>query len=333
MSQPTPSSTGDTLTISPVRGKTFGAVVTGVRLAELDERTFEQIHAAFLQYGFLVFPGQFLTEPQSVAFGQRFGELEFGGIPMSNQRRLAEGSYGEIFDLETQLMRTNIGNEAWHTDSTYKPISSKCAMLSAVTVPDEGGDTELADARAAYAALDDTTKQKIQHLSAYHSTQYSQANDIGDFPAQSEKSVYHGEAYLRPLVKVHPETGVKNLFVGRHAFGIPGLSREESRSLLKSLVEFIVSEPARVYVHHWQPGDTLLWDNRALLHRARPYDYRKPRVLIGTRVAGDPASELAYYPTDPAAEAGRQALSRELELLREEAKDRMFRATTATVPL
>lgn len=321
------------LTITPIEGKTFGAVATGIRLAELGDGEFDAVHRAFLDYGFLVFPGQFLTEPQSVAFGQRFGELEFGGIPMSNQRRLAEGSYGEIFDLKTQLMRTNIGNEAWHTDSTYKPVSSKCAMLSAVTVPDAGGETELADARAAYAALDEATKRKIEHLSAYHSTQYSQANDIGDFPVQSEKSVYHGEAYLRPLVKVHPETGVKNLFVGRHAFGIPGLSRAESRSLLKSLVDFIVSDPARVYVHHWQVGDTLLWDNRALLHRARPYDYAKPRVLIGTRVAGDPASELAYYPTDPAAEAGRQALARELELLREETADRLFGATTAAVPL
>ncbi|HEY5646886.1 MAG TPA: TauD/TfdA family dioxygenase, partial [Pseudomonadales bacterium] len=282
--------------------------------------------------GFLVFPGQFLTEQENAEFGKRFGELEFGGIPLSNQRRVAEGKYGEVFDVQTQLMRTNIGNETWHTDSTYKPLSSKCAMLSAVTVPAEGGETELADTRAAYAALDDATRKKIEHLSAYHSTQYSQANDIGDFPVQGNNEIYHGEAYLRPLVKVHPETGVKNLFIGRHAFGIPGLSREESRTLLRSLVAFVVSDPARVYVHHWQPGDTLLWDNRALLHRARPYDYSKPRVLIGTRIAGDPASELAYYPTDPAAEAGRQALARELKLLKEETKDRMFGSTTAAAP-
>ncbi|MGD8418134.1 MAG: TauD/TfdA family dioxygenase [Pseudomonadales bacterium] len=321
------------LTVSPIEGKTFGAVVTGVHLGRLTDDEFARIHAAFLEHGFLLFPGQFLSEQENVAFGERFGALEFGGIPMSNQRRVAEGSYGDIFDLQTQLMRTNIGNEAWHTDSTYKPISSKCALLSAVTVPAAGGETELADARAAYDALDEATREKIAHLSAYHSTQYSQANDIGDFPAQSQKSVYHGEAYLRPLVKVHPETGRKNLFIGRHAFGIPGLSREESRALLKSLVEFVVADPARVYVHHWQPGDTLLWDNRCLLHRARPYDYSKPRVLIGTRVAGEPESELSYYPTDPEAEAGRQALAAELDLLREETAEKMFGASTATVPL
>ena len=95
------------------------------------------------------------------------------------------------------------------------------------------------------------------------------------------------------------------------------------------LTEFVVADEKRVYLHHWTEGDTLLWDNRCLLHRARPYDYSKPRVLTGTRIAGD-ESELAYYPDDPAAEAGRQALAAEIALLREETGDRMFGGTTAT---
>ena len=91
----------------------------------------------------------------------------------------------------------------------------------------------------------------------------------------------------------------------------------------------IVADEVRVYRHKWRVGDTLLWDNRALLHRARPYDYDSGRVLIGTRVAGDPATELAYHPADPAAQAGRDVLTAELDLLREETKDRRFGATTA----
>ena len=315
--------------ITPVPGKVFGATVTEVALASLTDEAFVRIEAAFLEYGFLLFPGQFLTDEASAAFGARFGELEFAASPMSNLERRAGGHYGRIFGLNTQRMRTNVGNEAWHTDSTYKPISSKCAMLSAVKVPATGGETELADMRAGYAALDGATKERIATLSAYHSTQYSQANDVGDFPPQDENSIYHGEAYLRPLVKVHPRTGVKNLFVGRHAFGIPGLERDESRKLLRGLVDFVVTEPTRVYSHRWQPGDTLLWDNRALLHRAKPYDYGDARVLIGTRVAGDAATELAYYPTDPAAQAGRDALKAELTLLRREVDDRRYAGTTA----
>ena len=319
------------MNITPVPGKVFGATVTGIGLDSLTDNAFERIQTAFLEYGFLLFPGQFLTDELSAAFGARFGELEFAASPMSNQERRADGHYGRIYGLNTQRMRTNVGNEAWHTDSTYKPVSSKCAMLSAVKVPATGGETELADMRAGYAALDAPAKDRIAALSAYHSTQYSQANDVGDFPPQDENSIYHGEAYLRPLVKVHPQTGVKNLFVGRHAFGIPGLSREESRKLLRGLVDFVVSDPARVYSHKWQPGDTLLWDNRALLHRAKPYDYGDARVLIGTRVAGDPATELAYYPTDPAAQAGRDALKAELDLLRREVDDRRYAGTTAAV--
>ena len=225
----------------------------------MTDAEFAAIKTAFLEFGFLLFPGQFLSDAENIAFGERFGELEFGANAMSNQARNGDGSYGGVYAIESQRMRTNVGNEAWHTDSTYKPISSKCAMLSAVRVPEQGGETELADLRAGYAALDQATKDRIETLSAYHSTQYSQANDVGDFPPQDAKGIYHGEAYLRPLVKVHPETGVKNLFVGRHAFGIPGLERAESRRLIRSLVEFVVSDPARVYSHKWRPGDTLLW--------------------------------------------------------------------------
>ena len=317
------------MTITPVKKKPFGAVVTGVELANLNDETFTLIQAAFLKFGFLLFPTQFLSDQENIEFGQRFGELEFGASPMSNQEKLAEGHYEKIFSIESQRMRTNVGNETWHTDSTYKPISSKCAMLSAVTVPTEGGETELADMRAGYVALDQAMRDRIENLSAYHSTQYSQANDLGDFPPQDTDGIYHGEAYLRPLVKVHPETGIKNLFVGRHAFGIPGLTRIESRQLLKELLEFVVSEPSRVFSHKWQPGDTLLWDNRALLHRAQSYDYSSPRVLTGTRVAGDPKTELAYYPSDPEAQAGRDALIIELDILRRETKGRRYGATTA----
>ncbi|MFL2986350.1 MAG: TauD/TfdA dioxygenase family protein [Candidatus Poriferisodalaceae bacterium] len=322
------------ITIVPMANKAFGATATGMDLKNLGDDEFSELHAAFLNHGFLLFPDQHLDEESSIAFGKRFGDLEFGGAPMANQKKHEDGSFGKIYDLQSQLMRTNVGNETWHTDSTYKPIASRVAMLSAVVVPEEGGQTELADLRSGYEALDDATKELIAGLSAFHSTNFSQANDLGDFPDTNGEGlygeVYHGEAYLRPLVKIHPETGKPNLFVGRHAFGVPGLSREESRKLIRSLIEHVVGDDSRVYSHDWVVGDTLLWDNRRALHRARPYDYSKPRYLIGTRVAGDPASELAYYPEDPEAEAGRKALTEELRVLRDETKDQMYGATTAS---
>lgn len=311
------------MSIEPVAHKRFGATVRNVRLTELREFEFKKINAALLEYGFLIFPDQHLSNDQSRDFGQWFGELEFGGLPLSNQVRRKDGSYTDVVDFNSRLMRTNVGNETWHTDSTYMPISSKCALLSAVVLPAEGGETELADMRAAYTALDLATREQIKDLAAYHSTQFSQANDLGDFPETEAGTIYHGEAYLRPLVKIHPETGIPSLFIGRHAFGIPGLTRDESRNLLHDLLAFAVGDPERVYTHHWTVGDTLLWDNRALLHRARPYDYSLPRRLIGTRVKGE-NSELAYFPDDPAAAAGREALKAELRALALEQADKTY---------
>ena len=320
-----------TMNITPIEGKVFGASVTEVDLAILSDKEFELIRVAFLEYGFLLFPEQHLSDEATIRFGQRFGELEFGSLPLSNQEKNKDGSFGRILDLESQMMRSWLGNEAWHTDSTYMPISSKAAMLLAISVPDSGGETELADARAGYAALDKKTQLLIQDLSAYHSVAYSQANDLGDFPKRGEGlgSIFHAEAYLRPLVKVHPETGLKNLFIGRHAFGIPGLKRDESKKLLQELMNVVVSDQRRVYSHSWRVGDLLMWDNRALLHRARPYDYAQPRVLMGTRVAGDPKSELAYYPEDSQAVFGREALASELKILQEETSRLRFEGSTA----
>ena len=302
---------------TPIKGKAFGATIIGITLETLTDAEFAAIHSALLEFGFLVFPGQFLSDEGNIALGSRFGELEFGALPLANQVRHRDGTLGAMAAIDSEWMKINRGNEAWHTDSTYRPISSKVAMLSAVKLPSAGGQTEFADMRAGYATLPEPMKETIAGFAAYHSTVFSQANDLGHFPEIKPDSIYHGEAYLRPLVKTHPETGVKNLLIGRHAFGIPGLSRDESRSLLDHLMAHVLGDESRVYSHEWTEGDTLIWDNRALLHRARAYDYREPRVLIGTRVQGDVPSELAYYPEDPAAEAGRQALTEELSWLRQ----------------
>lgn len=316
--------------ITPIKNKKFGAVVTNVKLKNISEAEFSEIKEAFLEFGFLLFPRQLLTEEENIHFGERFGTIEFGARPIANQKKYEDGTYGEILGQNMQRMRTNVGNEFWHTDSSYRPISSKCAILSAVKVTEKGGETELADMRSGYADLKESIKHRISDLSAYHSNQYSQANDLGDFPPAVINSFnYHGEAYLRPLVKIHPETGIKNLFIGRHAFGIQGLGRKESRELLNFLLAFVVSDKTRVFKHKWEVGDTLIWDNRALLHRAKAYDYSNPRVLTGTRVAGEAESELAYYPSDPKAQSGRDALESELALLREEAGGKKFGGSTA----
>jgi alpha-ketoglutarate-dependent taurine dioxygenase len=271
---------------------TLGAVVREFRLAELNDDHWRAIEDAFHEFAVLIFPGQHLRAEDQVAFGRRFGEIEHlygtsGHIPISNQCK--DGSLLDDEDPAMQIMR---GNEGWHTDSSYMKLAAKASMLSAQVVPASGGGTEWADMRDAYDSLEAVVRGRIHDLSAYHSLRHSQAQ-IGHTDAG--KLTYgfaEGEPPLRPLVKVHPVTRRPALYIGRHAYGIPGISECESESLLRDLLDF-ACQPPRILQHDWAPGDLVVWDNRCALHRARPYDHLEARVLRHTRIAGDPASEMA----------------------------------------
>ena len=177
------------------------------------------------------------------------------------------------------------------------PLAAKASVLSAQVVPSAGGETAWADMRAAYDALDEDKKERIDGLSAYHSLYQSQAK-IGYIVETGAGYGYHNKgAPLRPLVKTHPVTGRKSLFIGRHAYRIPMLDDAEAQELLDELVTF-ACQPPRIYAHGWQPGDVIIWDNRCVLHEARPYDFNEVRIMRHTRVAGDPASELVTTGSD-----------------------------------
>jgi alpha-ketoglutarate-dependent taurine dioxygenase len=272
-------------------GATLGAVVHGVRLAALTAGDWHAIEAAFHEHAVLIFPGQHLRAGEQVEFARRFGEIEHivpsrDTVPISNRR--ADGTLYADDEGPMHILR---GNEGWHTDSSYMPLAAKASVLSAEVVPSRGGETEWADMRAAYTALAPATRARIATLRAYHSIRYSQAR-LG----MTNQGIGYGFAVekppLRPLVKLHPVTGRPSLFIGRHAYGIPGLAPEESERLLDSLVEE-ACQPPRILRHVWSPGDVAIWDNRCVLHRARPWDHAEPRVLHHTRIAGDPRSEAA----------------------------------------
>jgi len=289
--------------ITPINA-TLGAVVTGLSLAKMDEATWKIVEQAFHDHAVLVFPGQHLAEDEQVAFANRFGDIELlapdptlKAVAISNQK-----PDGTVLHAEEDRYKSLRGNEGWHTDSSYMPLAAKASVLSAQIVPSTQGETEWADMRAAYAALDEATRRRIAGRSAYHSLYHSQAQ-IGHVVQTGGGYGFHAKgAPLRPLVKVHPVTGRPALYIGRHAYGIPGLDPAESRKLLADLVDF-ACRPPRTYAHRWQPGDVVIWDNRCVLHRARPYDYREPRVMRHTRVAGDPATELAPTHRDDRAAA------------------------------
>ena len=279
-------------TVTPTEA-TLGATITNVDLSDLDDLTWRVVENAFHEFGALIFPNQHLTEEAQIAFAKRFGDLELltpdnkiKAVSISNQKE-----DGSVYQSEDFRYKTLRGNEGWHTDSSYMPLAAKASILSAQVVPPEGGETELADMRAAYKELSEDLKNQISDLKAYHSLYQSQAKIGYDIEAGSGYGYHTKGAPLRPLVKIHPITGRKSLFIGRHAYEILGMQREDAQKLLDELVTFACQSP-RVYTHHWTPGDVLMWDNRCVLHRARPYDFSETRILRHTRVAGDPKTEL-----------------------------------------
>ncbi len=240
--------------ITPIDSATFGATVTGLRLAELDDAGFAALHAAWLQHALLIFPGQHLSNAEQIAFAKRFGPIErIGGgdiVAISNVK--ADGTVRQHTPAEwDDMMKVIVGNMAWHADSTYMPVMAQGAVFSAEVVPPSGGRTAFADMRAAYDALDDATRALVEQRAARHSLIYSQSK-LGH--VQKAGSAYLGYGMdttatpLRPLVKVHPETGRKSLLIGRHAHAIPGMDPAEAERWLEKARELF---PATEGVDQW----------------------------------------------------------------------------------
>jgi len=307
------------LNIAPIGD--FGAKVTGVDLRNLDDRLWHEVEEAFLKYGVLIFPGQHLTAEEQATFGRRFGEFESNGTDgifrISNDRSVYSNELEGHAKIGSRQWLSLIGNEGWHTDSTYTPVSSKAGLLSLQTKPPSGGGgTAFADMRAAYDALDEATKARIENLWTYNSLHYSQAL-IGSFGIEGKGyGLNPGEVYSYPMVKVHPATGRRALFIGRHSFGVPGMSANESAAfLLRLLEEATDPRSGRTLEHDWAEGDIAVWDNRCILHRARPYVYSEVRTVRGTRIAGE-ASERALEAAGVPSDDGKRRLAEELARVR-----------------
>ena len=275
----------------------FFAVVSDVDLASpFGNDILEEILNGFAEHSVLLFRNQTLDDDSQIAFSERIGPLEknitvtFGNSRPeiskisnvdSNGDVLKKGSDGEIF-LK--------GNSVWHTDSSFKVVPALGSALSAREVPPVGGETEFADMRAAYDLLNEKKRKFIQNSTAVHSFAYSQnqMNLDGHYKVTTVMNDEELEALppvQHPMIRVHPESGRKAIYAGRHASHIVGRSIEEGRARIRELNEFS-TQPKFVYRHKWQAGDLVMWDNRMVMHRGLPYDPMYKRVMHRTTVAG-----------------------------------------------
>jgi alpha-ketoglutarate-dependent 2,4-dichlorophenoxyacetate dioxygenase len=283
----------------------FAAKITEVDLARpIDEATQRAIEGAMDTYAVCVLPGQHLEDEELIAFSRLYGSLEVepeigrkagaGG----RRRRIA---LREIFDISNLDENGDIRGEQdarsslmqitqlWHTDLSFRQESAKWSMLHAKAIPPDGGDTEYADTRAAYDALPDAMKRRLEGLVAEHSTWHSTAQRGGYVPTEEEQRSYPPARH--ELVRRHPGSGRNALYIGSHASHILSMAVEEGQELLAELVEF-ATQPQFVYSHQWQVGDLVIWDNRCTMHRATPFaaadhmrDMRRTTIIDKTQEA------------------------------------------------
>ena len=270
---------------------TLGAVVSNVRLNALDDEAFAAIEDAWHNHAVLIFPGQHLSEEEQVDFSRRFGPLERSltkthtqGDPaiihLSNVKK-----DGTLWGADSDTGRLLKGNNYWHTDSSYKRIPAKASLLTAKIVPKTGGETAFADMRAAYDALDQAMRDWLSGKIAVHSYAYSQGK-VGGMGGITQDEWDDLPPVEQPVIRIHPATGRRNLYIGRHASHIVGEDHDESRKLLEELcVE--ACQPPRIHIHKWQVGDLVIWDNRCVLHRGLGHPPDQPRRMVRTTVAGD----------------------------------------------
>ena len=259
----------------------FAGEVSGVDLQQpLGPKTVSAIESAMDRYAVLVFRDQNISDDEQLTFSQNFGPIESsigGNITKLDQRRLqvefADVSNldqdQKIFARDARRRLFNLGNRLWHSDSSFRAIPAKYTLLSARSIPVNGPNTEYADMRAAYDALDVKTKTEVERLICEHSLMYSRGQlGFADFTEEERKTF---APVRQVLVRTHPVTMRKSLFLASHAGTIVGWPMAEARIFLRDLIEY-ATQPQFVYVHHWRLHDLVMWDNRQTMHRVRRFN-------------------------------------------------------------
>jgi len=286
----------------------FGVEALGIDVTRLDEAAFEEVVALFEEHSVLLFRGQTLSDEAQIGFSRRFGPLETTIRSIASQAAtpIHVANLSNV-DAEGRLIPTgdkrnlyNAGNQMWHTDSSFKKVPAHASLLSAREVPPQGGETQFASMRVAYARLPEDTRAFLEDKVAVHSFVYSRG--LVDDALMPPDHAAQVPPVRQAMVRANPVHGRKAFYVGSHACEIEGLPTAGARALLRELRE-AATRPDLVYTHRWRVGDLVMWDNRCMLHRGRPWDEsRYRRVMHRTTVAGvgPTAPEAPPAPISPA---------------------------------
>ncbi len=258
----------------------IGGEMTGIDIRKpLTQAAVDAVNAGMDKYAVLVLPGQNISDEQQLAFTRNFGPLEEGAnsTVRASELRL-DPAFADVSNLDKdgqKLARHNkrrmasLGNRLWHSDASFRAVPAKYSILSGRLVTTDAGNTEFADMRAAYDGLDAATKAEVEDLVCEHSLIYSRGQlGFAEFLPDERVAM---KPVLQRLVRTHPSSHAKSLFLSAHIGTIVGWPRPEAMALIRDLIEH-ATQPKFVYVHRWTQHDLVIWDNRATMHRVRRFD-------------------------------------------------------------
>jgi len=277
-------------------GPGFGAELRGVTLSEVarDDAAYKAVRAAFEEHSVLVFRGQDVSDDIQLAFSRRFGEPEVtkvGALGTGTHfvRLTTIGPDGKVVPPDHRYALRNRANQLWHTDSSFKRVPALTSVLSARIVPGEGGETEFVSTRLAFERLAPALQRRLENSFAWHDYAHSRGQIAADLASPEERAALPPVCWR--MVWVNPVNGRKALYLASHAYAVEGMDEAAGKQLIDELTA-AATAPGTSYVHRWKNGDVVMWDNRATMHRGRPWPADQARLMVRTTISASAADGL-----------------------------------------
>jgi alpha-ketoglutarate-dependent 2,4-dichlorophenoxyacetate dioxygenase len=289
-------------------GPGFAAELRGVTLKHVasDDAAYAAVRAAFEEHSVLVFRGQQVTDEVQLAFSRRFGPPEVTKVGSQGTGShfvilSTIGPDGKVVPADHRLSLRAKANQLWHTDSSFKRMPALASVLSARTIPARGGETEYVSTRLAFARLDAAARNKLQNSFAWHDYAHSRSQIAPDLASPEERAALPPQCWR--MVWTNPVNGRGAIYLASHAYAVEGMEAAAGKRLIDELME-AATAPGSSYLHQWREGDVVMWDNRATMHRGRPWPAHEPRLMVRTTISATAADgvDAMRSPSTQAAE-------------------------------
>ncbi len=281
--------------VTPI-GPNFAADVHGVTLADVanDDTAYNDVRAAFEEHSVLVFRNQDVSDESQLAFSRRFGPPEVTKVGSQGTGThfvilTTIGPDGKVVPADSRLALRNKANQLWHTDSSFKRTPALTSVLSARIIPENGGETEYVSTRLAFERLDPALRAKFEHSFAWHDYNHSRSQIAEGLATPEERAALPPVCWR--MVWKNPVNGRGALYLASHAYAVEGMEPAVGKRLIEELMQ-AATAPGTSYVHRWKSGDVVMWDNRATMHRGRPWPAHEARLMVRTTISATEADGI-----------------------------------------